>query len=507
MAKTLMVLGTASDVGKSLVVTGLCRLFARAGLRVAPFKAQNMSNNAYVCFPAGEIGWAQALQAWACGLEPSVDMNPLLLKPTTDQQAQVVVQGQVWKTVSARDFDRSYLQHKLRESFTRLSHSYELLVLEGAGGAAEINLKDRDIVNFAMAAMADAPVLLVADIDRGGVFAALVGTMELLEPAERERVKGFIINKFRGERSLLEPGLRMLEARTGRPVIGVLPYLPDMALEAEDSVALETYYKKQLPFGAATLNIAVVCFPHIANFTDFLPLSQIDGVRLNYVSTPEETVDADVIILPGSKNTIADLRWLKAEHWLPRLHQVKQTGRWIVGVCGGYQMLGEAVADPYGVEGPPTAEPGLGFLPLRTELIQSKTTRRVEGQWQIGMAGGVFDAYEIHMGQTQLLQDITDDITPRFSIRWEETQLSPEGAMSRDGKVWGTYLHGLFESGPFLRAWLAQVAAERGLQAPVHVAWESWRAERAAQCDRLADVVEHALDMQAIWALIGNPER
>ena len=512
-----MILGTASDVGKSLIATGLCRLFSRAGLRVAPFKAQNMSNNAYACFPDGEIGWAQALQAWACGLEPNVDMNPLLIKPSTEQSAQVVVQGKVWKTVSGWDFDRSYYQHKVRQSFTRLSRNYDLIVLEGAGGAAEINLKDRDIVNFAMADMADAPVLLVADIDKGGVFAALVGTMELLEPAERERVKGFIINKFRGDLRLLAPGLHMLEDRTARPVFGVLPYLSDIALEAEDAVSLETYYKTQPPFTSSTLNIAVVCFPHIANFTDFLPLSQVSGVRLNYVHTPDEIVNADVailpdvVILPGTKNTIADLRWLKAEKWLSVLRKLRQAGQWIVGVCGGYQMLGEEVADPLGTEGQATAETGLGFLPLRTEMVQTKTTRRVEGQWQIGMEGGVFDAYEIHLGQTHSREDAKDiakDITPRFSVRaFEATQATPEGAMSRDGKVWGTYLHGLFESGSFLRAWLAQVAAERVLQDQVHIPWDSWRVERATQCDRLATAVEHALDMQAIWALIDSQKR
>ena len=501
MAQTLMILGTASDVGKSLIVTGLCRLFSRAGARVAPFKAQNISNNAYACFPDGEIGWAQALQAWACGLEPNVDMNPLLLKPSSEQRVQVVVQGKVWKTASAWDCNRFYFQDKIKESFTRLSRTSDLLVLEGAGGAAEINLKDRDIANFAMADMADAPVLLVADIDRGGVFASLVGTMELLEPAQRERVKGFIINKFRGDLSLLEPGLRMLEARTGRPVLGVLPYLPDIALEAEDSVCLETYYKKQPSFGSSSLNIAVVGFPHIANFTDFLPLSQLRNVRLNYVRTPEEIVQADVVVLPGSKDTIADLRWLKSENWFPMLNKLRQAGRWIVGVCGGYQMLGQEVADPFGVEGRPTVEVGLGFLPLRTELGRSKTTRRVEGQWRIGTERGVFDAYEIHMGQTQVL----GDVMPRFWIRYEGIQSQPDGAVSQEGKVWGTYLHGLFESGPFLRAWFGQVVMDAMEQ--IDVPWRSWRVERAAQCDRLASAVEQALDMPAIWALVENRQR
>src|SRR5436190_16040041 len=402
MAKTLMVLGTASEVGKSLIVTGFCRLFYRAGVRVAPFKAQNMSNNAYVCLDGGEIGWAQALQARACGLEPTVDMNPVLLKPTSERGSQVIVQGRVWGNVSFRDFDRDSLREKVRESFLRLSHNYELIVLEGAGGAAEINLKDRDFVNFAMAEMADAPVLLVGDIDRGGVFASLIGTMELLEPPERERVKGFIINKFRGEKALLEPGLRFLEERTGRPVLGVLPYLRDLGLEAEDSVSLETYRNRQRSFSPATVNVAVVCLPHISNFTDCLPVARVGAVTLNYVQHPQEIAGADVVILPGSKNTIADLRWLKERGWPPALRQTRDRGGWIVGVCGGYQMLGEEVADPLGVEEERTTERGLGLLPLRTGLAAEKTTGRVEAQWNIGSQTGVFPGYEIHMGHTKV---------------------------------------------------------------------------------------------------------
>src|SRR3989442_14515003 len=292
VAKTLMVLGTASEVGKSLMCTGFCRLLYPAGVRVAHFKAQNMSNNAYVCLDGGEIGWIHALQARACGLEPAVDMTPVLLKPTSERGSQVIVQGRVWGNVSVHDFDRDSLREKVRESFLRLSQDYELIVLEGAGGAAEINLKDRDFVNFAMAEMADAPVLLVGDIDRGGVFASLIGTIELLEPQERERVKGFIINKFRGEKALLESGLRFLEERTGKPVLGVLPYLRDLGLEAEDSVSLETYRNKQRSFSPATVNVAVVCLPHIANFTDFLPLARVSAVPLNYVQQPQEIAGA-----------------------------------------------------------------------------------------------------------------------------------------------------------------------------------------------------------------------
>jgi adenosylcobyric acid synthase len=496
MAKTLMVLGTASEVGKSLIVTGLCRLFRRAGIRVAPFKAQNMSNNAYVCLDGGEIGWAQALQARACDLEPCVDMNPVLLKPTTECTSQIIVQGRVWGTASARSVDRDHLREKVRESFVRLSQHYDLIVLEGAGGAAEINLKDRDLVNFAMAKIADAPVILVADIDRGGVFASLVGTMELLEPEERDRVKGFIINKFRGDLSILKPGLRFLEARTGKPVLGVLPYLPDLTLEAEDSVSLETYRKRQPSFSASTVNVAVVCFPHIANFTDFLPLAHVDAVALQYVHKPDDITDADVVILPGSKNTVADLRWLKVGNWQHALQRVSADGKWLVGVCGGYQMLGEEVADPLGVEGAYTAEKGLGFLPLRTVLATEKTTRRVEMRWQSGAASGVCGGYEIHMGRTHG----TADVRPRFFVRplgSEEWQ--PDGAVSRDGKLWGTYLHGLFESGPFLRAWCSEVGMRRGIHPQVQ--WQAWQHERDVHVAHLTDAMEQSLDVKAIWAI------
>lgn len=493
-----MVLGTASEVGKSLVVTALCRYFARTGARVAPFKAQNMSNNAYVCLDGGEIGWAQALQAQACGLEPTVDMNPVLLKPTTDQTAQVIVHGRVWGTASALRFDRDPLREKVRESFLRLSHEYDLIILEGAGGAAEINLRDHDIVNFSMARMADAPVLLVADIDRGGVFASLVGTMVLLTPEERARVKGFIINKFRGDKQVLEPGLRMLEEHTVRPVLGVLPYLTGMSLEAEDSVSLETYRRQQLAFSSATVNIAVVMLPHIANFTDFLPLAHIEGVMLNYVHRAEEATDADVVILPGSKNTIADLRWLKTGQWPRLLERIRAEGRWVVGVCGGYQMLGEEVSDPLGVEGTSTQEAGLSLLPVCTELAAKKTTRRVEVQWRVGENSGLFHGYEIHMGHSLR----RGESTPRFLVRptiAEEWQT--DGLMGTDGRTWGTYVHGLFASGAFVQAWLTQVGVRRRLAVQVH--WRDWSTQRAVQCDRLADVLAEHLDMGRIGSLLG----
>jgi adenosylcobyric acid synthase len=499
MAQTLMVLGTASEVGKSFVVTGLCRYFARLGLRVAPFKAQNMSNNAYVCLDGGEIGWAQALQARACGLEPTVDMNPILLKPMADHLAQVVVHGQVQGTVAAFQFDREVLREKIRDSFLRLNHQYDLLVLEGAGGAAEINLKDRDLVNFAMAEMADAPVILVADIDRGGVFASLVGTMELLTPEERPRVKGFIINKFRGDLHLLEPGLQMLEERTQRPVLGVLPYLADVQLEAEDSVSLETYRRQQLPFSPATVNIAVVVLPHIANFTDFLPLAHIEGVRLNYVHHADEILNADVVILPGSKNTIADLRWLKARNWPDALARLHIEEKEIVGVCGGYQMLGEEVADSLGVEGPPSKENGLHVLPLSTELAAHKTTRQVEALWHVGERSGLLRGYEIHMGRS-----LTHTANAsRFFVRTHvHKDWQPEGAISKNGRTWGTYLHGLFENGAFLQEWLAQVGARRGVT--VRVPWPQWTEQRARHFDRLADVLSEHVDMTTIRSFLSE---
>ena len=486
-----MVLGTASDVGKSLIATGLCRIFARAGRRVAPFKAWNMSNNAYVCLDGGEIGWAQALQAWACGLEPCVDMNPLLLKPTTDQDSQLIVRGGV--AGIARYAEQEYLRDQVRVSFQQLSQEYELIVLEGAGGAAEINLRDRDIANFAMAEMADAPVLLVADIDRGGVFASLVGTMELLEPVERERVVGVIINKFRGDVSLLESGLRVVEERTGKPVLGVLPYLSDLGLEAEDSVSIETYRRRQPSFSTETVNVAVLAPPYIANFTDFLPLAQIEAVRLNYVHSPDEVTDADAIILPGSKNTIADLRWLKIQDWPDKLQQARTDGQCILGICGGYQMLGAEIADPLGVEGEPTIEPGLGLLPVQTALAPDKTTRQVEVHWQLGANSGVFSGYEIHLGQTWG----AIKWTPLLEVRvLGAREWSAAGCTSPDGQVWGTYIHGLFESGEFVQAWLTQCGARRGIQ--VRVPWQSWQTERNIRLDRLADVLAEHLDMSTI---------
>jgi adenosylcobyric acid synthase len=457
-----------------------------------------MSNNAYVCLDGGEIGWAQALQARACGIEPSVDMNPVLLKPTTERTSQVIVQGRVWGTASARSFARDQLREKVRESFIRLSQNYDLIILEGAGGAAEINLKDRDIVNFTMAQMADAPVILAADIDRGGVFAALVGTMELLEPAERERVRGFIINKFRGDKALLESGLHFLQERTGRPVLGVLPYLADLGLEAEDSVALERYRKNPPAFASATVNVAVVAFPHIANFTDFLPLASVGAATLRYVQKPEEITDADVVILPGSKNTIADLRWLKDGNWPQVLRQLHTAGKAIVGVCGGYQMLGEEIADPLGLEGQRTVERGLRFFPVKTVLAQEKTTRQVEAQWRIGEKTGVFSGYEIHLGRSTK----SAEVPPRFLVRpigGEKWQ--PDGAVSAEGKTWGTYLHGLFESGSFLQAWLGPIGETKGVT--VRSEWRQWRGVRDARLDSLADALEAHVDMAAIRSWLG----
>jgi adenosylcobyric acid synthase len=322
--------------------------------------------------------------------------------------------------------------------------------------------------------------------------------LELLTKNERKMVKGFIINKFCGDLGLLEPGLRFLEERARRPVLGVLPYFHDLGLEAEDSVSLETYRSRQLPFSLSTANVAVVCLPHMANFTDFLPLTHVGAVVLNYVEKPDEISGADVVILPGTKNTLSDLRWLKKRGWQQALQQARNRGSWVVGVCGGYQMLGEEVADPLGVEGEKATERGLGFLPLRTVFAAEKTTRKVEVKWSIGSRAGVFSGYEIHMGQTQ----VGEGVAPRFFLRpvgggeWR-----PDGAVSREGKVWGAYVHGLFESGLFLQEWLSQVGAERGVR--VQVGWQEWQRERNSRLDRLADALEEPLDMAAIRTLAG----
>jgi adenosylcobyric acid synthase len=511
-APTIMVQGTASGVGKSALVAALCRLLRREGLRVAPFKAQNMSNNAAVCADGGEIGRAQAAQAEAAGVPPCVDMNPILLKPEGDARSQVVVRGRVWGRLTAREYHaaKPELLHVVADSLAHLRGNHDVVVIEGAGSPAEVNLRASDLVNMAVAHLADAPVLLAADIDRGGVFAALVGTLELLEARDRARVAGLVINRFRGDPALLAPGLAFLEKRTGCPVLGVVPYLHDLRLPAEDSQELGDHSALNGVYVgawdtpnapppsavvAAHVEVAVIQFPRIANFDDFAPLDAERGVRLRYVGMPGELGVPDLVILPGSKSTLADLAWLRANGLGAALLRLSAAGVPVLGICGGFQMLGAHLADPDGVEGAPGERSGLGLLAVRTVFAADKTTRQVRGR--IAAANGVFgtladlplEGYEIHLGRS------TSELPPFVRLG-----SALDGATSPDGLVAGTYVHGLFHNEAIRARLVGALARRRGVRlagtAPVEDPY-----------DRLADAVRDHLDLARLFALCRLPVR
>ncbi len=512
-AKALAILGTGSDVGKSLITAGLCRLFYRAGIEVAPFKAQNMSLNSFVTSDGGEMGRAQVLQAQACGLAPHVIMNPILLKPETDCQSQVIVQGKVWEKQEAQEYfkNKAVLWDVVKASYEELAKRYEVIVIEGAGSAAEMNLRDRDIVNWPVAHMADAAVILVADIDRGGVFAQVIGTMDLLAPEERQRVIGVIINKFRGVLTLFDDGVKIIEERTGVPVLGVLPHLRGLELDQEDSVDIERF--RMTPFGAETVNVAVVLLPHMSNFTDFNQLSAESDVALRYVASPQELHGADVVILPGSKTTIADLDYLRKEGFDEALMSHAYRGGEIIGICGGFQMLGQHINDPHHVEAGGMSK-GLGLLDVATELLASKKTMQVRARVLLGAwdEDCLVEGYEIHMGVTERAKGVS----PCFEvISHSETFPSPQpspqgarefqdvdGAMSADGFVWGTYIHGVFDQPEFRREWLNRARVRKHLQ-PFDVEVSRTVSARLSHAlDRWADHVEMYLMMEPLFSAI-----
>ncbi len=501
MAKALAILGTGSDVGKSLVTAGLGRIFYRSGIKVAPFKSQNMSLNSFVTVEGGEMGRAQVLQAQACGLSPHVDMNPILLKPEADRRSQVIVQGKVWRSQDAGDYfdSKPELFDFVRQSYERLAVQYELIVIEGAGSAAEVNLRDRDIVNWPVVQMADAKVILVADIDRGGVFAQVIGTLDLLESHERERLLGVVINKFRGDRRLFDDGVAILEQRTGVPVLGVLPFLRDLVLDQEDSVTIESG-STGIPFSPETVNVAVILLPRMSNFTDFNALAAESDVALRYAKVPGDVVDADVIILPGSKQTIEDLHYVKQKGFGPVVASHVRAGREIVGLCGGFQMLGDRIDDPHAVEGGGQTE-GFRLLPIDTELHHEKQTVQVQAN---PLMPGVFDAemvrgYEIHMGLTSRRQG-----GPCFRIL-DEGGDREDGAVSPDGLVWGTYIHGVFDDPSFRRTWINRVRIRKGL-APGDVEdSENVTRRLTAALDDWADHVERHLDMKLVFQALQLP--
>ncbi|TLY24722.1 MAG: cobyric acid synthase [Nitrospirae bacterium] len=499
--KALAILGTGSDVGKSLIVAGICRLLSRKGTRVSPFKAQNMALNSFVTLDGGEIGRAQALQAQACGIEPTVDMNPILLKPESDSRSQVVVKGKVYETLDALAyFERKQTLFSIvQECYARLATEYECVVIEGAGSAAEINLRHRDIVNWPVVELADASVVLVADIDRGGVFAQIIGTLDLLAPHERHRVRGVIVNKFRGDRRLFEDGVRILEVRTSLPVLGVVPYLRDLRLDQEDS--LDLALSRSVQFKPDVTNVAVVLLPRMSNFTDFNSLAAEKDVALRFVALPEDLRGADVVILPGSKNTLEDLDYLVTSGFPGTLESHVHRGGELIGICGGYQMLGQAIADPKGLERGGTTI-GLGFLDVTTELDAPKICRQVRAT---SLLHGVekhapVRGYEIHMGRT-----IRGTANPSFQIEAAEigegTAGGDEGAASMNGCIWGTSIHGLFDQSGFRRGWLNRVRVRKGLPSISPGESELVSTQLRSELDRWADHLEQHVNMDAIFPL------
>ncbi len=538
-ARVLMIQGASSSVGKSLLAAALCRIFARKGVRVAPFKAQNMSNNAAVCADGAEIGRAQAVQAAAAGIEPGADMNPILLKPEADSRSQVIVLGRPWRTLQAGSYYRrkDELWPVVTAALERLRSAYELIIIEGAGSPAELNLRAADIVNMAVARHVRAPVLLVGDIDRGGVFAQLLGTLALLPPEERGLVRGLVVNKFRGDPALFADGVRILEERGGVPVLGVLPYLPALAVPEEDAVALDDspLTPTPLPRGergfaflpsppggrgaplflpsplggegsgvrGAVLDIAVLRLPHIANFDDFDPLRAEPGVGLRYVQSRQALGRPHAVILPGTKSTLADLDWLWKEGLAEAIRALASQGTSIVGICGGYQMLGRLIRDPAHVESPREEAAGLGLLPVETVFATAKATSQVRARvlggsgWLGTAAGQEVEGYEIHMGRTSgghpWLEHIGGD------------GLAVDGAASDDGRVWGCYLHGLFANPALRRLWLASLSASPLTPTPL-TQGEKGDVILHAALDRLADAVEATLDMRRLTAILDESD-
>jgi adenosylcobyric acid synthase len=480
---TLMVQGTTSDAGKSTVVAALCRQLKQRGVRVAPFKPQNMALNSAVTADGGEIGRAQALQAIAAGLAPHTDMNPVLLKPSSDTGAQVIIHGQVRADMNARDYHqyKTIAMEAVLASHQRLSAQYEAVVVEGAGSPAEINLRDRDIANMGFAEAVDCPVILVADIDRGGVFAHIVGTLSCLSDSERRRIVGFVINRFRGDISLLEPGLEWLEQQTGKPVLAVLPYLHGLFLDAEDAV-------QPVQASRGAFRVVVPSLPRMSNHTDFDALRAHPDVDLRFVRQGEAIPAADLVILPGSKNTRADLAWLHAQGWPAAIARHLRYGGKVIGICGGFQMLGRSVDDPQGIEGTPGASPALGLLDMKTEMRPEKRLVQVQGVCAFDDEGAPVSGYEIHMG----VSTGAALGRPAFSINGR-----PEGARSDDGQVLGTYLHGLFDTPQACGALLRWA----GLYSTATVDTAQLR---EASLDRIAEASRPLLD--ALLALHKNQE-
>lgn len=512
MAKVIMVQGTMSNAGKSLIVAGLCRIFKQDGYRVAPFKSQNMALNSFITKEGLEMGRAQVMQAEAAGVEPVAAMNPILLKPTTHVGSQVIVNGEVLGNMSARDYFvyKKQLIPEIKKAFRELERDNDIIVIEGAGSPAEINLRENDIVNMGLAELLDAPVLLVGDIDRGGVFAQLLGTLMLLEEPEKERVKGLIINKFRGDKTILDPGVVMLEERGHVPVVGVVPYM-ELSIDDEDSLSSRFDRREE-----GLIDITVIRYPRISNFTDLSVLEQIGQVSVRYVDSVRDLHHPDMIVLPGSKNTMADLKWMR-ENGLEALIKKKAQDTIVFGICGGYQMLGETISDPYQVESGGSMK-GMGLLPAATELKQEKTRTQVTGTFgEISgalseLSGKSVRGYEIHMGSTGYGGSIADS----ENVRQPESRSDEKGYVCRiqneadgsvkydgifSGNVYGTYVHGIFDEGTLAETLVGILAERKGVVLDTGQ-MISYGQFKQMQYDKLADGLRESMDMEAVYAML-----
>lgn len=499
MAKVIMIQGTMSNAGKSLVTAGLCRVFKQDGYKVAPFKSQNMALNSFITKEGLEMGRAQVMQAEACGIEPSVNMNPILLKPTNDVGSQVIVNGEVLGNMNARDYYKrnTELIPHIMEAYNNLAKEYDIIVMEGAGSPAEINLKENDIVNMGMAKLVNSPVLLVGDIDRGGVFASIAGTLMLLEEDERKMIKGTIINKFRGDVNILKPGLDMIEEITKTPVVGVVPYM-ELDIDDEDSLS-ERFNNK----GTVDLiDIAVIRLPRISNFTDFNTFEYIPGVSLRYVKSVRELKDPDMIILPGTKNTMEDLKWLRESGLETQILKQAAKGKVIFGICGGYQMLGMELSDPFNVESGGTMA-GMGLLPTKTVFEREKVRTRVSGNFNevSGILAELsyveFEGYEIHMGQTTY--DFNEEeLTTIDNVNGED--IIKNDGLYKDN-VYGSYIHGIFDKEEVSKAIVESLCIHKGIDysSISTVDIEKYKEE---QYDKLAEGIRNSLDMKAIYKIL-----
>ena len=499
MAKVIMIQGTMSNAGKSLVTAGLCRVFKQDGYKVAPFKSQNMALNSFITKEGLEMGRAQVMQAEACGIEPSVNMNPILLKPTNDVGSQVIVNGEVLGNMSARDYykKKTELIPHIMEAYNNLAKEYDIIVMEGAGSPAEINLKENDIVNMGMAKLVNSPVLLVGDIDRGGVFASIAGTLMLLEEDERKMIKGTIINKFRGDVNILKPGLDMIEEITKTPVVGVVPY---MELDIDDEDSLSERFNSN---GTVDLiDIAVIRLPRISNFTDFNTFEYIPGVSLRYVKSVRELKDPDMIILPGTKNTMEDLKWLRESGLEAQILKQAAKGKVIFGICGGYQMLGMELSDPFNVESGGTMA-GMGLLPTKTVFEKEKVRTRVSGNFNevSGILAELsyveFEGYEIHMGQTTY--DFNEEeLTTIDNVNGED--IIKNDGLYKDN-VYGSYIHGIFDKEEVSKAIVESLCIHKGIDysSISTVDIEKYKEE---QYDKLAEGIRNSLDMKAIYKIL-----